>query len=301
MIYDCLVIGAGPAGMAAAIYLARAKVKFAVIEGNAPGGKVVTTSNVDNYPGFTSIGGADLALAIFEQVNNLNVEYISELVHHIEFSDEVFKVSTDSTAYLAKRILVASGTSNKVLGVKNEAKLIGRGISYCAVCDGMLYQDQDVVVVGGGNSAFEESLYLARICKTVYIVHRTDQYRASASLQEKVKSTPNIILHPFTQIKEFVEEDNKLAKILIDTIGKESSLSVKGAFIYIGYQPTTSFIKDLDVLDETGYLVVDSKYESRIKGLYGAGDCINHGIKQIATAIGDGASAASYIIKSLLR
>ncbi len=296
-IYDCLIIGAGPAGLTAALYFGRAKADVAIIEKNAPGGKVITTSVVENYPGVLSISGTDLALNMLKQVNEFKIPFYYDEVVEIT-KDEIFTVKLNRETIYARFILNATGTVNRTLNVPGEMRYMSRGISFCAICDGMLYQNKDVLVVGGGNSAFEESLYLAKLCKHVYLIHRTDNYRASSILVDKVKETANITLIPHTVVKEF-KGSQVLEKVVMDTLGKETELKVDGAFIYVGYLPATSFLKDFDVLNEQGFVVVDENYQTKVENLYAVGDCINHPVKQIATAVGDASAAANNIIKKL--
>lgn len=296
-IYDCLIIGAGPSGLTAALYFGRAKADVAIIEKNAPGGKVITTSVVENYPGVLSISGTDLALNMLKQVNEFSIPFYYDEVVEIT-KDEIFTVKLSRETLYARFVLNATGTVNRTLNVPGEMRYMSRGISFCAICDGMLYQNKDVLVVGGGNSAFEESLYLAKLCKHVYLIHRTDNYRASSILVDKVKENPNITLIPHTVVKEF-KGSTVLEKVIIDTLGEETELKVDGTFIYIGYLPATSFLKDFDVLNEQGFVIVDDNYETKVEGLYAVGDCINHPVKQIATAVGDASAAANNIIKKL--
>ncbi len=296
-IYDCLIIGAGPAGLTAALYFGRAKADVAIIEKNAPGGKVITTSVVENYPGVLSISGTDLALNMLKQVNEFKIPFYYDEVVEIT-KDEIFTVKLNRETIYARFVLNATGTINRTLNVPGEMRYMSRGISFCAICDGMLYQNKDVLVVGGGNSAFEESLYLAKLCKHVYLIHRTDNYRASSILVDKVKETANITLIPHTVVKEF-KGSQVLEKVVVDTLGKETELKVDGVFIYIGYLPATEFLKDFDVLNEQGFVVVDDNYQTKVENLYAVGDCINHPVKQIATAVGDASAAANNIIKKL--
>lgn len=296
-IYDCLIIGAGPAGLTAALYFGRAKANVAILEKNAPGGKVITTSVVENYPGVLKISGTDLALNMLQQVNEFNIPFYYDEVLEIS-KEKVFVVKTMKETLYAKFIVNATGTVNRTLGVPGENRFMSRGISFCAICDGMLYQNKDVLVVGGGNSAFEESLYLAKLCKHVYLIHRTDNYRASNILIDKVLENPNITLIPHTVIKEF-KGTSVLEQVVLDTKGETKELNVDGAFIYIGYEPATSFLKNFNVLNEAGFVEVDDNYQTKVEGLYAVGDCINHPVKQIATAVGDASAATNNIIKKL--
>ena len=296
-IYDVLIIGAGPAGLTAALYFGRAKADVAIVEKSAPGGKVITTSVVENYPGVLSISGTDLALNMLKQVNEFNIPFYYDEVLEIT-KDEVFTIKMARDTLQAKFVLVATGTINRTLGVLGENKFMSRGISFCAICDGMLYQNKKVLVVGGGNSAFEESLYLAKLCKQVFLIHRTEAYRANSILIDKVKETPNIKLIPNTVVKEF-KGTKALEKVVLVTNNEETTLKVDGAFIYIGYEPATSFLEKFPILNDQKFIEVDENYQTKISGIYAVGDCINHPIKQIATAVGDASAAASNIIKQL--
>lgn len=298
-IYDCLIIGAGPAGLTAALYFGRAKADVIIVEKSAPGGKVITTSVVENYPGVLKISGTDLALNMLKQVNEFNIPFCYDEVLDITKNDDnIFVIKTSREILYARFVLSATGTVNRTLNVPGEARLMSRGISFCAICDGMLYQNKDVLVIGGGNSAFEESLYLAKLCKQVYLIHRTDNYRASTVLIDKVKETPNIKLIPHTIVKEF-KGQSALEEVVIKTNDEENILKVDGAFIYIGYLPATAFLEKFEVLNEQGFIEVDNNYQTKITGLYAIGDCINHPVKQIATAVGDASAAANNIIKLL--
>lgn len=296
-IYDVLIIGAGPAGLTAALCLARAKVKVAIIEKGAPGGKVITTAVVENYPGVLKTTGADLALTMLEQIKEFNLPFYYDEVLEIT-KEEGFIVKTSHKELYAKVVLVATGTINRTLGVLGEQKLINRGISFCAICDGKLFQNKEVLVVGGGNSAFEESLYLAKLCQKVTLIHRNENYRASTILIDKVKATKNIELIPNTVVKSF-NGDTKLESVTLNTLDKEYQLAIDGAFIYIGYLPATSFLQNFKVLNNQGFVEVDSEYQTKVEGLYAIGDCINHPVKQIATAVGDATTASNMIIKNL--
>lgn len=296
-LYDIIIIGAGPSGLTAALYFGRAKLKVAIIEKSAPGGKVITTSTVENYPGVLKTTGADLALTMLEQIKEFNIPFYYDEVIEIT-KEDCFIVKTTREELYAQKVLVGTGTVNKTLDVPGEQRLMNRGISFCAICDGKLYQEKEVLVVGGGNSAFEESLYLAKLCQKVTLIHRTDNYRASSLLIDKVKETKNINLLPYTTVQSF-NGDKKLESITLKTLDEVYTINADGAFIYIGYLPATSFLRNLNVLDEQGFVEVDSEYQTKIEGLYAMGDCINHPVKQIATAVGDAAAAANIIIKKL--
>lgn len=298
MIYDCLIVGAGPGGLSAALYFGRAGVSTIIIEKSAPGGKVITTSSVENYPGVPSTTGANLALAMMSQLKPYNIPFKYEEVLGIKKENDLFITKTNYGTYSSKFVIVSTGTINRTLGAPGEMRYMNRGVSYCAVCDGMLYKDKEVLVVGAGNSAFEESLYLAKICKKVTIVHRTTNFRASLELIEKVKNTENITLITDTTIESF-NGDDVLKSVTLKGIDNTYEYMVDGVFIYIGFTPCTTFLKDFDVLDNAGFIVINQDCETNVEGLFAVGDCTNHLVKQIGCAVGHGITAANIIIKKL--
>lgn len=297
--FDILIVGAGPAGMTAAIYAARNNLKVGIFEGNVPGGQVVVTATVENYPGFKTIDGPDLAYSMFEQVMNLGVEYFAFNVQNIRQENDYFVVSGDEEVK-GKVVLIATGTSQKRLGVPGEDKFVGRGISWCAICDGSFYRGQDVAVVGGGNSALEESIYLANIVKTVYLIHRRQEFRAESHIVDKVKKLPNIKLVLDSVVEEFIGEEN-LGKIRLRNLvnNTTSEIDVKACFEYVGQIPATDFVKDLKITNDKGYIIVDENFETSIKGMFACGDVIEKSVRQIVTATNDGAIAALNAIKSI--
>lgn len=297
--FDILIVGAGPAGMTAAIYAARNNLKVGIFEGNVPGGQVVVTATVENYPGFKTIDGPDLAYSMFEQVMNLGVEYFAFNVQNIRQKNDYFVVSGDEEVK-GKVVLIATGTSQKRLGVPGEDKFVGRGISWCAICDGSFYRGQDVAVVGGGNSALEESIYLANIVKTVYLIHRRQEFRAESHIVDKVKKLPNIKLVLDSVVEEFIGEEN-LGKIRLRNLvnNTTSEIDVKACFEYVGQIPATDFVKDLKITNDKGYIIVDENFETSIKGMFACGDVIEKSVRQIVTATNDGAIAALNAIKSI--
>lgn len=293
--FDCVVVGAGVAGISSAIYLKRAMVDVLLIEKNVPGGQINKTSIIENYPGFKEIDGPTLAVHMFEQVNHLGIPYQYGNILNIEKENDNFIVHTDMEDIETKRVIIASGRRPRELGLPNENSLLGGGISYCAYCDGMLYKNKEVVVVGGGNSALEEAIYLAGICSKVYLVHRRNEYRADQILVDKLKNYTNIIPKLETEVKEITEENNKVKSVILTT-GEE--LVVSGVFIYVGHIPETDFINGLSTLDN-GYIVVNERLETSAKGIYACGDVIKKELYQISTAVGEGALAATNVIKSL--
>ena len=298
--YDCLVIGAGPGGLTAAIYCSRANLKVAVLEKLMPGGQVASTYKIDNYPGVPEVSGVDLALKMFDQATALGVEYLPMEVTCIKKEKDIFLVKTNDQTLKAKTVIVATGTKNRKLHVEGEEKYLGRGISFCAICDGSFYQGQDVLVVGGGNSALEESLYLSSIVKQVYIINITDEPTAFKNVQDKVKKTKNIEVFNNSEVIAF-EGDDSLKEVKVKNLKTKevTSFKVNGCFEYIGHIPNTDFLKDLGILNKYGYIVVDERKETKVKGLFGVGDVIDKEIRQITTATGDGTIAALNVAKYL--
>lgn len=293
--YECVIIGAGVAGMTAAIYLKRAGISVLLLEKGVPGGQINKTSIIENYPGFKKIDGPTLAMNMLDQVQSLDIPYQYGNVLSIEVDGDHKIIKTDMETIMTSRIILASGRKPRELGLSNEKKLLGSGISYCAYCDGMLYKNQDVVVIGGGNSALEEALYLADICKTVYIVHRRLEYRADDILVKKLEKYDNIKPCLGQNVIEILEKDNRVSGV---RLSDNSILPVTGVFIYIGQIPETSFIEDLITLKD-GYVMTNEHLETNIPGIYACGDVIKKELYQISTAIGEGALAGTNVVKSL--
>jgi len=297
--YDILIIGGGPAGLTAAIYALRNDLKVGILESEAPGGKMVYTATIENYPGYEKIAGPDLALSMFNQVMNLGVDYIGEKAESIKKADGRFLVKGERE-YEARTVIIATGTKNRKLGIPGEEEFSNRGISWCAICDGSLYRNKEVAVVGGGNSAFEESIYLSGIVKKVYLIHRRDEFRADGRIVEKVRGIKNIELILNTVVLEFVGEDGLQEMVLKNLkTGDVSRLKVEGCFEYVGLLPATDFVRDLGVTDADGYIPVNEAMETKIPGLYAVGDVVSKKVRQIVTAVNDGAIAALDIIRKL--
>ena len=292
--FDILIIGAGPAGMTAAIYGGRANLKVGIIDKEAPGGKVLKTDEIENYPGFTSVKGPDLASKMFEQVMKYGVEFLfGEVTNVINHEDHKEVVFSSGETYSAKTIIVATGNENKKMNIPNEDKYYSRGISYCAVCDGALFKDEEMAVIGGGNSALQEALFLTKFAKKVYLIHRRDEFRAEKHLVEQVKKNAKIeLLLSYTPVK--VNGDTKVRSLTIlnKKTNEESDLEVAVIFPFIGFEPKTEFVKDLGILDEKGYVVTNEKMETSVEGVYSIGDVNAKPLRQIATAVNDGAIAA---------
>lgn len=288
-IYDAIVVGSGISGMSAAIYLKRANLDILIFESYIPGGQINNTSNVENYPGFTKVDGPTLVMNIHDQINAMNIPLKYEKVINVT-KEYNFIVETNKEKYIAKNIVIATGRTPNKLGI--EDKFIGKGVSYCALCDGALYKDLEVVVVGGGNSAFEESLYLSKICKKVTILNRSENLRATKILQEEVFSKQNIEIIYNCTIDSINSENEKIVSVNTN----KGIINCSGIFIYIGLTPNLDYL-NIDVNKENNYIIVDNSMRTNIKGLYACGDVIKKDVYQIITAASEGAIAATSLIK----
>lgn len=298
MKYNTVIIGSGVAGMTAAIYLKRANISVCILEKDVPGGQITRTSDINNYPGFISIDGPDLAMNMYQQVIELGVSYLYTEAFEVVPKGNEFIVKTGEQDLIAKNVIIATGRSPRKLQVENEEILIGRGISYCAICDGSLYKGKKVAVIGGGRAALEESLYLSKICSNVTLIHRSDRFRADNSLLNTVKSNPKIIVLENKKVEKFVMKENKIDSIVFSDESQEmETLKIDGCFVYVGQIPNTSYFSNLNILDENGYINVDGNFETIIPNLYAIGDCIKKDLYQIITACSDGAVVANRITK----
>ena len=298
--YDVVIIGAGPAGIAAAIYASRGNLNCAIIEKEMPGGQVNKTSIVENYPGYTKISGPELVEKFYEQLNSLKIKQIFSEVTDIEVNkdNKILKLKNGKVLE-AKAVILAMGRKPKKMTSEHYDKLEGKGISYCSLCDGNLYKNQDVSIVGSGNSALEEALYLSKICKSVTILCRSEKLKGDSVLIDRIEKTKNIKTLYNTSIEDFNGEDGILHSLTLNENGKKTELKTKACFIFIGYEPATEFLKELDILDENGYINVDNEYRTKINGIYAAGDVVKKEAFQIVTSVSDGALAAVTAIKDI--
>ncbi len=277
--YDVIICGSGPAGMSAALFLRRANLNILIVEKGTPGGKLISTALIENYPGYIENTGIDLAMIMYRQVKHFKIPYaFSEVMKIEKLGDEHFVVHTK----------------------EGEEEYVGRGISYCAICDGSFHEKQNVVVIGGGNSAIEEALYLAKICKKVTIITRGHHFRADPVLMEKVMRANNVDLVTHHVITKFTGKD-LLEQVTAKDRDSDNEivLNVRGAFIYVGFTPSSTLLENFDILDEDKYIIVDRNCETKVTGLYAAGDCIQKNIRQIATAVADGITCASAIVRKI--
>lgn len=283
--YDIIIIGMGISGITAGIYAKRSNKKVLLIDKGMPGGLLNNIDKVSNYPGVPEITGPDFAEILEKQVKSLDIPYVLEEVKSLELNEETKKVITDKNTYEAKRVVLAMGRKPKYLGLDNEKSLLGKGLSTCAVCDAFFYKNEDIAIVGTGNSALQEALYLANIVGHIYLINRRDGFRGEEMLVENIKKNPKIEIIYNANIKSMNEENNKLSSITLDN---GTTLNVKGVFIYVGYRPATEFVPKV-ILDENGYVKVNEKLETEINGVYAIGDIINKDTYQLVTAAADGA------------
>ena len=296
--YKCIIIGSGVAGMTAAIYLNRLNVDTLIIEAKIPGGQIVNTSIIENYPGFNKIDGATLALNINNQVKNLGIPYLYENVKKIILKDDKKIVITDTQKITCDYIIIASGRIPNKLNIPQEEEYLGRGISYCAICDGLLYKNKEVIVVGGGNSAIEESLYLAKICKKVVILNRSDKLKADSYLIKKIQQLKNVEIKYNSEIKKLKIENNQIKGVYLKT---NEEIKAEGIFIFIGLTPKLDYLKGINIEIEKNYLKVNKNMETNINNIYASGDVIKKDVYQITTAIGEATVAAVNIARKVRR
>ena len=295
-LYDVAIIGAGPAGMTAAIYTSRTGLTVALIEAGAPGGQMVNTFEIENYTGFETIPGPELSLKMFEHAKVAGAEYLYGNVQQVsKQADKTFSLDCGIKQFRSRSVIVATGTKHRKLEIPGEEELAGRGISWCAVCDGAFFKDEEVVVIGGGDAAIEEAIYLAGLAKKVYVVHRRDRLRATNILQERAFKIDKIeFLLDSIPIKFTANEEGKFKSVTLKNLitNNELELIVAGAFIYIGSDPVTQMIMDLNITNEMGNVVVDQHMATTVPGLFAAGDVIEKDLRQVVTATNDGAIAA---------
>ena len=300
-IYDTLILGAGPCGIRTAIILKEAGLDIAVIEGSTPGGKINIAPRVDNYPGFTKIPGPDLAVEFFNWLNNAGVEMIPDMVTSLTKEDNIFNVKCENGQYQAKTVLVATGTKERELGLPKEKELFGHGLSYCAVCDGHFFKGQDVLIIGGGNTALKEAIFMADLAHHVYLIHRRNEFRGNKYLVTEFENLPNTtILTPYVPVALLGED--KVTGVVIQNreTGEQKTLDLQGVFPLVGQIPNSNFIKIEGVTDEWGTIPVDNKTkQTSIEGLYAGGDILPRDIRQIYLSEVDGKMAAKAIIEYL--
>ncbi|AAN58212.1 thioredoxin-disulfide reductase [Streptococcus mutans] len=292
--YDTIIIGSGPAGMTAALYAARSNLKVALIEQGAPGGQMNNTSDIENYPGYDLISGPELSMKMHEPLEKFGVENLYGIVTAVEDHGNFKKVLTDDNSYETKTVIIATGAKHRPLAVAGEETYNSRGVSYCAVCDGAFFRGQDLLVVGGGDSAVEEALFLTRFANKVTIVHRRDELRAQKVLQERAFANDKVDFIWDSVVKEIKGNDLKVTNVDIENVktGQVNNYAFGGVFIYVGLDPVSSMVKELDITDEAGWIPTDDHMKTKVAGVFAIGDVRQKDLRQITTAVGDGAVAA---------
>lgn len=298
---DVAIIGAGPAGLTAALYAARAGFSVLVFEKNIYGGQVASTSEVENYPAIEKISGVEFSMNIYNQVVKQGVEVLLEEVKYVDLNGNIKKLNTEFGEYEAKTIIIATGAKRRKLGCNGEEKFLGRGVSYCATCDGAFFKGRDVAVVGGGNTALEDALFLSNICKSVTLLVRKEKVKGEKFLLESVKSRNNINLMYNTTVNEIggLGENVSFLTVSDKNLKKEERLEVSAVFIAIGLEPDNSIFSDSIKLDESGYILADETCKTNVSGVFVAGDTRQKNLRQIVTAISDGAIAADNVTQYL--
>ena len=299
--YDTIIIGAGPAGMTAALYAARSNLKVALLERGIPGGQMNNTADIENYPGYANISGPELAEKMFEPLENLGVEHLFGLVEKIEDRGDFKEIITEDERFEAKTVIIASGANHRHLGVPGEEGYNSRGVSYCAVCDGAFFRDEDLLVVGGGDSAVEEAIFLTRFAKSVTIVHRRDELRAQKVLQDRAFANEKIRFVWDSVVESIHGNERKVTGVTFKNVktGETSQADFGGIFIYVGLDPVSEFAKDLGITDEAGWILTDHQMKTSVAGIYAVGDVRQKDLRQITTAVGDGAIASQEAYKYL--
>lgn len=299
--YDLAIIGAGPGGLTAAIYAARGGLKTVVIESMMPGGQAALTERIDNYPGFPDgISGFELANNFYKQAMNQGAEFIFENVIEMNVAGKIKTVVTDKQSVEARALIIASGSKPKFLGIEGEKTFHGQGVSYCATCDGAFFKEKRLAVIGGGNAALEEAVYLTKFASEVFVIHRRKGFRAAQVAIQHAQDNPKIGFKLNYTVEE-IAGNEKVEKIIIKEkeSGKIEELKVDGVFIYIGTEPNTKFTADYFNTDEQGYIITDPLLKTNIDGVYAVGDIRNTPLRQVATAVGDGAIAGVQVEKYL--
>ncbi len=293
--YDVLILGAGPAGLTASIYVARGGLKVAIIDKMSFGGQLALTSEIENYPGFSSISGFELAYKMQQQAEGLGVKFLYEEIESVDLENKMVK--TTQNEYKSKAIIIALGASPRLLGNPREQELTGSGISYCATCDGNFFRNKNVAVIGGGNTAIEDAMYLSNLCNKVYLVHRREGFRATKFELDKLHSKENIELVLNSVVEEILGKFQVEGLVVKDKENNLRTLDVNGIFVAIGRNPNTSLFSGVEF--DNGYIVTDSECRTNIKGIYACGDIIKKSLRQVITACSDGAIAGETALKEL--
>jgi thioredoxin reductase (NADPH) len=292
--YEVIIIGGGPAGLTAGLYTSRSRLQTLLIEIGLLGGQMTTTEVIENYPGFPQgIHGDELSRLMEEQSKRFGLEVISEEAVEVIMDGEIKVVKANDTTYHCKALIICTGNEWRKLGVSGEKELTGKGVSYCATCDGAFFQDCQIIVVGGGDSALTEALYLTKFAREITIIHRRDALRGTKIYQERVFANPKIKLLWNSVVQE-IKGDSVVQSVLVKNVktGEMSEVKTEGVFLFVGLSPRTEFLHGLVNLDAAGYIITDENCETSVEGIFAAGDCRKKLLRQVATAVGDGATAA---------
>ncbi|WP_232696570.1 thioredoxin-disulfide reductase [Brevibacillus daliensis] len=292
-VYDVIIAGAGPAGMTAAVYTSRANMSTLLLERGVPGGQMANTEDIENYPGFESILGPDLSNKMFEHAKKFGAEYQYGDIKEVRDGNPYKTVVVGDKEFKAKSVIIATGAEHRMLGVPGEKEYSGRGVSYCAVCDGAFFRNRELFVIGGGDSAVEEAIFLTRFASKVTIVHRRDEFRAQKIIQNRAFENEKIEIIWDTVLKE-IRGENLVTNVLLENVktGKQTELPANGVFIYVGMDPLTEAVKPLGITNEAGYIPTDELMRTKIPGILAAGDVREKLLRQVVTATGDGSIAA---------
>ena len=299
--FDVIIIGAGPAGYTAGIYSSRARHETLIISGLLPGGQLMNTTDVENYPGFSDgIMGPDLMQIMRKQTERMGTTIIDDVVVNVDFRHRPFKVLTGSEEFEANAIIVCTGATPRKIGIEGEQTFAGKGVSYCATCDGAFFREQPIAVVGGGDSCMEEAIFLTKFASKVHIIHRRDEFRASKIMQERALSNEKIQVHWNSTLKD-INGDEKVNQVVLADVktNEEISLDMGGVFVAIGHEPNTELFKNQLELDTNGYIILKNNTETSVKGVFSAGDVHDHKYRQAVTAAGYGCMAAIDVDKYL--
>lgn len=295
-VYDIIIVGAGPAGMTAALYALRSNKKILILEARSYGGQIVNAHKIENYPGIPTTSGFEYATTLYEQITKLGAEIKYETVIRI---DENKTVTTSKNTYQAKAIILATGAENKKLGIANESKFVGKGVSYCATCDGNFYKNKIVAVVGGGNTALEDALYLADLASKVYLIHRRNDFRGEERLVDELKQKGNVEFILNANVEKLNGEEKLESIDIKDKEDNISTISLNGLFIAVGQSPKNEIFSNIIRLNENGYIVAMDEVHTNVPGIYVAGDARVKALRQLTTAVGDGATAATTAIREM--